>query len=84
MTVDGNGSLEAHGALDGPRWMAVKSKKQARWMAGSLTGHGVVLGLDLAVDVAGVLGTSPLAVEVGLDGHVCGGCVEVAGKGLVE
>lgn len=45
---------------------------------------GVVLGDDLAVHVAGELGASPLAVEVGLDGHVCGGCVEVAGKGLVE
>lgn len=53
-------------------------------MAGLLTGHGVVLGLDLAVDVAGVLGTSPLAVEVGLDGHVCGRCVEGAVEVLLE
>ena len=45
---------------------------------------GVVLGDDLAVHVAGELGASPLAVEVGLDGHVCGGCVEVTGEGLVE
>lgn len=43
---------------------------------GKRTGNGVVLLEDLAGGVAGELGASPLAVEVGLDGHCWRRCVE--------